>query len=125
MMKTIYWWVIGFLLVPTTLVLGATDLKGEVEGDGSAPFELKNPLQFDTIEKLLAKIIEILVLIGTPIAVVFLIYSGFLFVSARGNEEKITKAKMTFMWTVIGTAILLGASVIANVLEGTISQVVR
>lgn len=47
--------------------------------------------------------------IGGIVAVIFIIWSGFLFVSARGNEEQIKKARTTFFWTIIGTVILLGA----------------
>ncbi len=76
-----------------------------------------------TIGQFLDKIIEILVLIGTPIAVLAMIYAGFLFVTARGNETQLTNAKKTFLYTVIGVAILFGAKVLASVVIKTITNI--
>ena len=49
-----------------------------------------------------------------------IIYSGFLFVAARGNSEKLTKAKDTLLYTIIGAAILLGAWAIATMISSTV-----
>jgi hypothetical protein len=57
------------------------------------------------------------------VAVCFIIYSGFLFVTARGKPEQITKAKTNFFWTIIGVAILLGARVIVSIITGTIESI--
>ena len=76
-----------------------------------------------SIEQFLDKIIEIFILIGTPIAVLFMIYAGFLFVTARGNETQLTTAKKTFFYTVIGIAVLFGASVLAKLVLETIKNI--
>ena len=43
-----------------------------------------------------------------------------MFVFARGNSEKITKAKDALIYTVIGAAILLGAWAIALLISETV-----
>lgn len=48
-----------------------------------------------------------------PVAVVFIIWSGFLFVTAGGSEEKLNKAKSTLTWTIIGLAVAVGAWTLA------------
>jgi hypothetical protein len=58
--------------------------------------------------------------VGLIVAAVFIIYSGFLFVSARGSEDGIKRAKNAFFYTVLGTAILLGAGVIVEIVKATI-----
>ncbi|MBU1178828.1 pilin [Patescibacteria group bacterium] len=75
---------------------------------------LQNPLKADSFGKLIQDISGIVIKIGSALAVVFIIWSGFLFVTARGNEEQLKKAKMTFTWTIIGAVVLLGAAVIAE-----------
>lgn len=60
--------------------------------------------------------------IGIPAGTIFLIYSGFLFVTAQGNESQVSKAKNTFLWTCIGLAVLLAAWAIASGIQGTIEQ---
>ncbi|MBI5045461.1 MAG: hypothetical protein HZC14_00390 [Candidatus Niyogibacteria bacterium] len=83
---------------------------------------LANPLQINSISELVNKVANIVMAIGIPVAAVFIIYAGFLFVTAQGSEEQIKKAKTTLYWTIIGTALLVGAKVIATALETTIKN---
>lgn len=58
--------------------------------------------------------------IGIPIVALAVVYCGFLFVAARGNSEKLTKAKDALLYTLIGAAILLGALAIAKMISATV-----
>ena len=87
--------------------------------EGSS-FGIENPLKVGTVVDLLKAFVGILVQIGFPLAVLAFIYTGFLFVTAFGNEEKITKAKSALNWVFIGTAVLLGAYIIITAIENTI-----
>ena len=51
--------------------------------------------------------------IAFPIAAIAIIVAGFLFITAGGNEEKIRRARKTFYWILIGTAVVVGAFVLA------------
>lgn len=66
---------------------------------------------------------NVLMPLGGVIVVIYIIYSGFLFVTARGNETKLATAKRAFMYAVIGTAILLGAWAISLAIKATIGQI--
>ena len=91
-----------------------------VLGFGLAHFvsaDLKNPLDSDTFAELVENVAKIVAQIGFPIAALAIIYSGFLFVTAQGNEKQLQDAKRTFLWTIIGTAILLGAWAIAEAVQ--------
>lgn len=93
-------------------------------GSGTITNTLTNPLgATNSLCDLLKKIIEMMMKIGAIIAVVFIIYSGFLFVFARGNEDELKKAKDTFKYTIIGVAVLFGAWTIATVIRATIEQI--
>jgi Type IV secretion system pilin len=59
--------------------------------------------------------------IGIPIVALAIIYSGFLFVFARGNPEKLTKAKDALLYTLIGAAVLLGSWAIAQMISATVT----
>lgn len=48
------------------------------------------------------------------IAVVMIIYGGFLYVSAAGNQEKIESAKKIIMYAVIGIVVILLSFAIVN-----------
>lgn len=116
--KNIYWIIIVILLSPTDVFAALG-----VSGPGCEPGKLCNPLQFNTISGFLDAMLGALVTIATPIVVLMLVYSGFLFVSAQGNPEKLEKAKKAIVWTIIGAVIVLGAFVLTEAIEGTVSQI--
>lgn len=80
-----------------------------------------NPMpSITSIPCLLLALVDLIFLIGVPIIVMFIIYSGFLFVTAGDNEAQIAKARTSFKWTMLGALILLGAKAIALVVGTTI-----
>ena len=52
----------------------------------------------------------------------FLLLAGLKFVTAQGNPEKISDARRTFFWTLIGALLVLGAKAIAEVVQNTAKQ---
>lgn len=76
-----------------------------------------NPIQSQNFTDLITRIAGIVAGLGIPVVAVMLVYAGFLFVSARGNEERLAGAKQMFYWVVIGAALVLGAFVIAVALK--------
>lgn len=98
-------------------------LAGAGEGDdGADGTVLKNPLTVDNFADFIQEILSIVVRVGLPIIVIFMMYVGFLFIKARGNDQELTKAKTAFVYAVIGAALVLGAWVIsvgiANTIQG-------
>ena len=79
-----------------------------------------NPIESNTITEFIEKVLQGVIKIGLPVVVVAIIYCGFLFVAARGNSEKLTKAKDALLYTLIGAAVLLGAWAIATLIADTV-----
>ena len=77
-------------------------------------FTIGNPIGSSSVGDVVCSIAILLAKVGVPIAVVFLLWAGLLFVTARGNEEQLKKAKNAFFWTVVGVALLVGAIFIAE-----------
>lgn len=77
--------------------------------------EYQNPFggTIKTIPEYLKGIISVVVKIGIPISVVFLVWAGFLFVTSGGDEKRLQMAKKTFVWTCVGVGILLCAWLLA------------
>jgi threonine/homoserine/homoserine lactone efflux protein len=73
--------------------------------------------------ELLAKLVTIITELGAIIGVLYLIYSGFRFIAAQGNKDEIKKAKASLINALFGVVILLGATVIVQIIIGTISSV--
>lgn len=87
------------------------------------PLSFSNPLKATSIEALLADILQLVSRLGAIIAVLYFIYGGFLYVTAQGDEDKISKAHSTLKWASVGTAVLLGAEIIARIIENTVKSV--
>ena len=83
---------------------------------------LENPLGSGTsLSSFLSNILSIVVRIGTIVIVLMLVYVGFKFVTAQGNESALTEARRALMWTIVGALILLGAQAIASGIQATAS----
>lgn len=91
-----------------------------VEGD---PVTVQNPLVAKNITELFEAIIDIVLVFAIPIIVFFIIYAGFLYVTARGNEGTIQKAHMALLYALIGGLLILGARVLIEVVKGTVEGV--
>ena len=90
---------------------------------GGTPLE--NPLKYETIPEFLAAVLKVIAEIALPILVLFLVYVGFLFVTAQGNPEDLNRAKRYFLWAIIGALIILGASVLSAVIQDTVQRIER
>jgi hypothetical protein len=77
---------------------------------------LTNYLNVSTIEELLEAILTILITLATPIIVFFIIYGGYLYVTARGNPEQIKTATTALTYAIIGGVIIIGAVAIGAII---------
>jgi hypothetical protein len=91
----------------------------------AADSQLVNPLSVNNIADFVAGALRVMVMVALPLIGAFFVYSGFLFVSAQGKEEQLTRAKNNFLYVVIGSILILGAWVIATLIGGTVTQVLR
>ncbi len=104
---------------PTT----GTDTGTPSPGTASFDFHISNPVgAFDNIPDLIVAILEIVMLIISPIVGIMIIYAGYLFVTAQGDPGKLKTAKDTLLYVVIGGAIILGAKVISLAISGTVNS---
>ncbi len=77
---------------------------------------LTNYLNVSTIEDLLSAILNILIVLATPIIIFFIIYGGYLYVTARGNPEQIKTATTALTYAIIGGVIIIGAVAIGAII---------
>jgi|CXWL01.1.fsa_nt_gi hypothetical protein len=74
----------------------------------------------DCLRSFLMSILDFVIQIGGIAVVLMLVYVGYMFVIAQGNETKITDARKALLWTVIGAMILLGSKAISLGIEQTV-----
>jgi type II secretory pathway component PulF len=83
---------------------------------------LTNGTEVTTIPQLLLALVDGFVALMAPVIVAFIIYAGFLFVTAAGEPAKIEKARFVLTWTLIGAAVLLGAKVMEVAVQTTVES---
>lgn len=86
--------------------------------------EYTNFFPRETIGSLILKIIEVLIkYIVAPALVLATIWSGFLFVKAEGNPQKLTEAKKFATRVVIGILITAAAAFVVTVILNSLNEV--
>lgn len=118
----------GFFLLPFVSLAqgpvgdegGPGPIGGEGGPAGSAGSSLVNPLGNKTLMQLLSQILDVILVFAVPLIVFMIIYAGFMYVTARGNENQVGKASKALMYAVVGGMIILGAKVIMLVIQGTV-----
>lgn len=91
---------------------------------GSTNGCLPNPLSsnLSSVPAFLSAAFTGLVKVSLPIITVFIVYSGFLFVTAQGNQEKLRVAKTNFFFVLLGALLILSAWILANIIGGTVAN---
>jgi hypothetical protein len=109
--------------------VGNTATATNTGGVGNTPYKgatLTNPLaggNINDIPTLVETLLRIVLVVGVPLIALAIIYAGFKFVTAQGNPEKLKEAKETFLWVIVGAAILLSAYAIAVGIQSTVIQI--
>lgn len=88
--------------------------------------KLENPLKgVDSIGDFIYLVINFVYSLSYAVIAIFLIISGFKFVAAQGKPDALDDAKKTFKYTIIGAILLIGASVITEVVKTVIYKFVN
>ena len=107
----------------TTLALGVVLIPAMVFADNDPiGATIENPIKVDTLNGFLKVLLEGIIKIGIPLVALAIIYSGFMFVSARGKPEALKKAKDAFLYSLVGAAVLLGAWTLAQLISDTVLE---
>ena len=84
--------------------------------------EIKSAINIPSVAELITTFISWLINIGVVAITLAFIYVGFQFVASRGNPKGIESARQAFLWTVVGTLVLLGGKVLVEVIKQTLTS---
>jgi hypothetical protein len=108
----------------------AQDDTGSNSGDDSGgniglQFKIQNPFSIgNNLFQVMQGILDnIIIPIGGMLCVLAFIWGGFQYVTAQGKPDAISKANRALLYAAIGTAILLGAKVIEELIRTTLTDV--
>ncbi len=89
---------------------------------GASGMIFDNPIKATSLQGFLSSLLKVVTMLGAIVVVFFIIFAGFNYVTARGDEKKIQAATKTLTWTAVGAAVILGAQVIATAIQGTVNE---
>jgi len=89
--------------------------------------KLLNPLEkagINSIYGFLDALLGLIITIGFPVIVLFIVYIGFRFVqhSAEGNAEELKKDRNYLSYALLGALILLGAQALSLAIQATVGD---
>jgi len=105
------------VFAPTVLAIDITNKLGNVGDSAGYPKNSANSLP-QTIGLIIKGLLSLL----GVIFMCYIIYGGYLWMTAGGNEENITKAKAIIKGSIIGLIIVLGAYAITEFVVGAIVE---
>jgi hypothetical protein len=102
---------------------GGTGGNGTSAGD-PIKIKLDNPFRvggnlFDLLKTIVN---ELVIPLGGLLCVLAFIYSGFMYVTSQGNPGKIKTASTALLYAAVGTVLLLGSWVFAQVIGNTVNK---
>jgi amino acid transporter len=107
-MRKAFFHIVSFLLLLTPYIAGAK--------------ALENPLGYDDLGVFFERLLDLVVLIGFPVIVLFMVFIGFKFIQAEGNAEQLKKLRGQFFWALIGALLVLGAQALLIAIRGTVAD---
>lgn len=85
-------------------------------------FSINSHISAGTFQALLLDVLNVFIIIATPIIVLYIIYAGFLYVTARGNVQQTQQATRALMYAIVGGVIVLGAVALAEIVKNVVDS---
>lgn len=95
-------------------------LKGSIE-ELQCQAKSLNKANLSTPEDLVGRFINMMLAFIGSISLVLYVVAGFLWMTASGNTEKVTKAKSIMVWTTLGIVVMLASYMLVSFLFGAIA----
>ena len=123
---------IKYLILIIVLVPFLTFAQNGTPPDNTTSINITNPAKCgggndcsDLISLLRAILNNVVMPVAAVAVVMWIIWAGFSYLMAQGNEKKIEVAHQRLLWSLIGAGILLGAAGISAVVQSTIEALTK
>jgi len=115
-----------FAIDPAGTLSTPPDPAGTLSTPSTPAATLQNPLggNIDSLPALVKELLNIVLIIGTPLVALAIIFAGFMLVAAQGNPEKLQKARSALLWAIVGGAVLLGSYILAQAIGGSVNELI-
>ena len=76
---------------------------------------------WDNLYQLINSLITLLLEVAIPLAVIVILYGGFMIITSGGSEDGFKKGKDAIIGAVIGLAIVFGSYIAVNLIIGALT----
>ena len=77
------------------------------------------------LKTIFMNILDVAQVIMIMIATLYLLYAGFMFVTAKGDPARIKSAQNALLWGLVGAGLILTAEVLAYAIGDTVKEVFK
>jgi len=77
-----------------------------------------SPFTSADIPSLIGNILRVALGFTGVVALIMIIYGGFLWLTSGGNADRVKKGRDTLVWAILGLALIFGAYAIVNTVVG-------
>lgn len=92
----------------------------ECFGNGDLSSKLKGGCGWKELSGILNELLQNLIMLGIFIAIIMILYAGYVLVKGQGSPDSRSKAKKIFMGIVIGLILLVGSYYIVEFILDTL-----
>jgi hypothetical protein len=93
---------------------------GDCPEDTDTIIRLCNPLTANTFQELLQRILDVLLIVATPVFVIFIMISGLLYIVGGANPQRRQTAFNIIKYGIIGFVIILTARLLLGIVQGIV-----
>lgn len=90
---------------------------GYTQGTQCVPGGLFDPFRCQSLQDIVGKVTNFLLVIGGPIAAIMVLWGGFQIMTAGGDPEKFKTGRMTILYAAIGLVVILAAQGVTGFVE--------
>lgn len=106
--------IIGSSTTGTCVATTSGAISNTPNSGGSSVVTLGNPLQTDSIPKIIGKVINAALGIVGSLALLMFIFGGITWMTAAGNEQSVTKGKNIIIWAALGLVVIFSSYAIVK-----------
>ena len=116
--------IIAFITITTPVFMFAQTK--QTRGDGFLTPPIGDGTAGGTdLRTIFMNILDVAQTIMIMVATLYLLYAGFMFVTAKGDPAKLKKAQNALLWGLVGAALILTAEVLALGIGDTVKEVFK
>ncbi len=91
------------------------DAIGTIDPFGGLPTTKGNPTHY--VASIISTFIDILLIVGFVLGIVWILFAGYRFITAGGDEKAVSSAWSSIYWGLLGLAIVVGSFAIIKMVE--------